>query len=309
MRIGIIGYGSIGERHYKNIKDHGHCQVVILTKRKDVTGLPAVHSWGSFRKHGPFDAFFITNETGKHLETIRKCLTLKPRALFIEKPLSHTSRGLNLLRADLEQVKMSCWIGYNLQFFRPLMRIKKILDSGQLGRLYSLRVSVGQDLREWRKRDYRASYSSRALGGGVMLDLVHDLNYPAWLLGEPLRPVAAIIDRISTLHIKGEDCVESLYRTPSGIMVSLHQDYIRIPAKRSLEIIAERGSLEWNSSTKTIQLWVGQKHRKEKIDADSNEMYKSELAFFLKKLKAGSRFSNIREAIRDVQLIDFLKKL
>jgi len=308
MLIGIIGYGSIGDRHCRNLLAH-QVELVVLTKRQDVAGVPVVHSWGNFRKRGPFDAIFIANETYKHVETIRKCLPLKPRALFVEKPVSHTLKGLAPMEAILQQRNISCWVGYNLQFFKPLQRIKNILDNGRLGKLYSLRVSVGQDLREWRKRDHRVSYSSGAgKGGGVMLDLIHDINYPAWLLGEPLHPVAALVKRVSTLQVKAEDCAESLLCTHSGVLVSVHQDYVRIPDKRSLEIVAERGTLEWNTLTDTIQLWVGKKYTKENVAVDRNDMYKAEISLFLKKLKSGRYFSNMAEAVRDVQLIDSLKK-
>lgn len=238
-----------------------------------------------------------------------KCLSLKPRALFIEKPISHTPQGLTSIRTILKQRNISCWVGYNLQFFKPLLRIKQILDRGRLGRIYALRVSVGQDLRQWRKREYRSSYSSQARkGGGVMLDLIHDINYPAWLLREPLRPVAAIVKRVSGLEIKAEDCAESLLTTSSGVMVSLHQDYVRIPAKRSLEIIAARGSLEWDSLSSMIYHWIGKKYSKEKVLVDRNDMYKAEVAFFLKELKSGVYFSNLNEAIHDVKLIYALKR-
>jgi len=127
----------------------------------------------------------------------------------------------------LKQKKISSWVGYNLHFFKPLQRIEVILDRGLLGKVYSLRVSAGQDLRWWRKRNYRSSYSSQVdKGGGVILDLIHDINYPAWLLGERLRPVTVIVKKISALKITVEDCVESLLCSNSGVIVSLHQDYV-----------------------------------------------------------------------------------
>ncbi|MCK5211118.1 Gfo/Idh/MocA family oxidoreductase, partial [Candidatus Parcubacteria bacterium] len=94
MKIGIIGFGSIGNRHYQNLKKYNF-DIKILTKRKDISLKNIVSSWDDFSADADFDIIFVTNETAKHFETIKKCIKLKPKAIFIEKPLSHNIKGLN----------------------------------------------------------------------------------------------------------------------------------------------------------------------------------------------------------------------
>ena len=309
MKIGIIGFGSIGERHWKNLQSHG-ADIVVLTKRTDVDAVLRVAAWEDFAKHGPYDAIFITNETAKHVETIERCIGLEPRALFVEKPVSHSSAGLEAIARKLKEHSISVWVGYNFQFFAPFLRIKKIVQSGALGKIYSVRASVGQDLSEWRARDYRLCYSSQKEGGGgVMLDLVHDINYPAWLLGETLRAEACVMRRVSDLGIDVEDCVESVFSAGSGTMVSVHQDYVRVPYKRSLEIAGSEASVCWDTDTQTIVALNRKKDAllSEKFVVDRNDMYKKEIEFFLAALGGTAYFSNIDEAIRDVELVEALK--
>lgn len=310
MKVGIIGFGSIGQRHFENLKRRKDVEIVIFSKRTDVNDSKVVSTWEELGNKRGFDAFFITNETSKHVETIERCLQLYPKALLIEKPLSHTSRGLENIAKSIEESSVSVWVGYNFHFFRPFIRIKEIIKSNVLGRIYYLRVAVGQDLSEWRQRDYTKCYSSsKDGGGGVLLDLVHDINYPAWLLDEELIPQACVMKQISTLDIAVEDWAESVLSTDSGIMVSVHQDYVRVPYKRSLEIVGDRASLSWDTDANNMAVLDRKKNLTlfEHIEEDRNRMFEKEIDFFIDSLRAGKNFSNIKEAIRDVAIIETLK--
>ncbi len=310
MKIGIIGFGSIGKRHLENLQFYKDVDTVVLSKRTDLSNITTVSSWDELAKHGPFDAFFITNETSKHVETIEKCIKLNPKALLIEKPLSNNIKMLTELAEEMKQKEISSWVAYNFHFFEPFLHIKKILKDKILGRIYYMRVSVGQDLLQWRERDYRQCYSSsKDDGGGVMLDLVHEINYPAWLLGEKLQAKICYLDKISSLEIDTEDCAESVLVSDSGVIVSIHQDYIRVPYGRYLEIAGDQGTLVWNSDNNTI---VVKNHESvilsEKIELERNNMYEREIDFFIDSLQKGDYFSNVDEAIHDVEIIEDLKK-
>ncbi len=311
MKIGIIGFGSIGARHYRNLQKYSR-DIVVLSRRTDLADIDAVNGWEQFEARGPFDVIFVTNGTAKHLETIRRCLTLadKPRALFIEKPLSHNTTGLAALPSLGKKAGVSIWVGYNFHFFPPYLAIKRLLDAKKLGRLYYLRASVGQDLRLWRPgRDYRSIYSAhKDKGGGVLLDLVHDINYPAWLLGESLTFRSALVRKTSNLKVNTEDCADSLFTTRRGVMVSVHQDYLRIPLKTSLEIVGSTASLTWDSQSEMMTLQTAKKESKRKITSERNEMFVAELRSFFRSLSQKTQFSNLDEAIRDMRLIESIKK-
>ncbi|QQG42897.1 MAG: Gfo/Idh/MocA family oxidoreductase [Candidatus Giovannonibacteria bacterium] len=298
MKIGLIGFGSIGQRHYNNLVKRTK-NVIVFSRRDDVNLPRQVKNWREFKKCGPYDGIIIANETSKHVVTIKKCIALsagwRTKALFIEKPLSHNLKNLNSLGRLLLKNRISAFVGYCFHFFGPFIKIKKIIKSGKLGRIYYLRASVGQDLKEWRPgRDYRKIYSARKnLGGGVLLDLVHDINYPAWLLDDVLIPQRSLVKKISDLKINTEDLAESVFvGKKTGVIVSVHQDYLRIPGRRSLEIAGSKGSLIWNSS-----------------DAeDRGKMYQREINFFIGLIKGGKYFSNWDEAVWDVKNIEYLKK-
>lgn len=310
MKIGIIGFGSIGKRHFENINSQPNVSIVVFSQRTDLGDIESFSRWEDFAAKGPFDALFITNETAKHVGTIERCLKLNPKAFLIEKPLSHSTEKLTEIARDLKQKQISAWVAYNFHFFEPFLRIKKILHEKVLGKIYYLRVSVGQDLSKWRARDYSKCYSSsKAGGGGVMLDLVHEINYPAWLLGEKLIAMTCYLNKISNLNIDTEDCAESVLTSESGVIVSIHQDYVRTPYGRFLEIAGERGTLTWDSDDNTIKVKDNNGIvLSEKIESERNSMYKGEIDFFIDSVEKGVYFSNIDEAIQDIKLIEKLKQ-
>ena len=308
MKIGLIGFGSIGKRHYENLLKHTK-NIVVFSHRKDLKKIKRVNNWRAYEAAGPYDIIFITNETYKHIETIKKCLRLKPKAIFVEKPLSHNLNGLARLAAEVKKKKISLYVGYNFHFFPPYIYIKNLIDAGSLGQIYYLRASVGQDLRQWRARDYRLNYSAkRRQGGGVLLDLVHDINYPAWVLGEKLVPQAAVVRKLSNLAIDTEDCAESLFMTKNKTIVSVHQDYLRIPLRTSIEIIGSKGSLLWDSISQTVVVQSKRGEQRKKIATQRNDMFVSEIKFFLGKVRSGKFFTNLPEAIADMNIISNLKK-
>ena len=190
MNIGIIGLGSIGERHARNLQTlYPRARIDILTKRRTwnsaapntrlIAGEKAFFDVGH-------DVYFITNESGKHAATVMRCLKRSPKGIFVEKPLCVNARDAKRIEPAVAKYHGVFFVGYCLQYFKPLVMLKNVLESGAIGVPFAMRVAAGKDMRTWRSRDWRKSYSSAKGEGGVIFDLIHELNYPSWLLGEPI---------------------------------------------------------------------------------------------------------------------------
>ena len=66
----IVGFGSIGKRHYQNIIKKNKFQIIICSKRKDIKKLEntiVVKNINDALKFKPKIAF-ITNETSYHIK-------------------------------------------------------------------------------------------------------------------------------------------------------------------------------------------------------------------------------------------------
>lgn len=311
FNIGIIGFGSIGERHFNNIRKlYPKSRVKILTQRKKI--LPhrntEVFSSKKLFFNQPIDIFFITNETYKHADTILECIKYSPKGIFVEKPLSHNLRNLEKIKKYISSRKTVFFVGYCLQFYEPLMELKKNIHNRLIGSPIYIRASVGQDLRKWRKISYKNSYSYKAeKGGGSVLDLIHEINYPAWLLEEEISFVCGAVSQTGFFDMKSEDISEGVFISKSGKLVSVHQDYLQVAGRRYCEIVGTKGTMIWDSTIGEIRI-ILPNGRNNMIGLNKNDMYIDELKFFMDKVSKNKGFNNFDEAFRDIKNALALKK-
>lgn len=303
LKVAIVGFGSIGQRHYNNLLNITD-RITVLSKRNRINVIQRTKTFKELEAYAPYDLIMICNETYKHKETVLKAITLNPKIIFVEKPLVNTLSDIGAIKKALGSNKIHFMVGYSRQFFEPYLKIKKIIKSGKLGRIYYFRLSVGQDLRLWRKRDYRLSYSvHKNQGGGVVLNLIHEINFPAWALNEPIKPVFSLVRKLTKLKGDAEDFNESLLVSASGTIISLHQDCIRQPGKWSCEIIGSEGSLCWDTDSNDLKVNCGKKLTETRIDFDWNQMFLQEIKFLTNLKNEKQIFSNIDEAERDLEVV------
>jgi predicted dehydrogenase len=119
------------------------------------------------------------------------------------------------------------------------------------GQPVSAHVRCQSWLPDWRpERDYRASYSARTDEGGVLRDLVHELDYAEVLFGRPAS-LAAHLDHDGPLDIEAEQAATLLWQTATAT-VTCRLDYITRPPTRGVTIHGPEGSLEWDLPTATV---------------------------------------------------------
>jgi predicted dehydrogenase len=162
-------------------------------------------------------------------------------------------------------------------------KIKGILDAGTIGRVSYARAFFGSYLPGWRKHgDYRKSYSAQAvLGGGVILDLSHEIDYMYWFFGMPEGVISAA-GKLSDLAITSEDTAEIILRYPS-LMGSIHVDYTRRVPKRGFFAQGEKGVLSADLLKNTITIIIPGKEPAVVSfgDLDRNQMYLDEAKEFI----------------------------
>lgn len=309
LNIAICGFGTIGERHYKNLKRLApQSNISIVSKRSDIFKGAAVRNLNDLKKVRPLDAILICNETYKHKKSILQAIDLNPQAIFVEKPVALHLADVAEINQALQGKRIHFFVGYSRQFWKPYIAIKDIITKRQLGRVYYMRVSCGQNLADWRQRDYKKTYSAKKeWGGGAVLDIIHEINFPAWALGEPIKFITSLVDKVSFLKINAEDIAESLFKTNSGAIVAIHQDCLRTPGQWSCDIVGSKASMHWDSfSTKII---ISGKQRSITLAvADSwNNMFIREMGYFLSRLGSRKIFSNLQEAANDMKNVALIK--
>lgn len=290
MRILIIGGGSIGQRHLRNLLRLGIRGLGVVEmnakKAKEIKGRYKVMAYGSLDTalKENWNMFFICTPPVFNIKIASK-LIQKNVPIFIEKPISHTLKNVPDFMRKVKQKRLPVMVGYNLRFHPQLQEIKRMLKKKLLGKIWGVRTEIGQYLPDWHPwEDYREGYSAqRVLGGGIALDAIHEIDYLRWLFGE-ITKVSAFAQKVSNLQIDTEDYVEAILWFRNGVVGQLHQDYLQRVASRGLKIIGEKGTLVWdirNTELKYV-LTKDNKWRKKRLKRfDYNKLYLDELKEFL----------------------------
>jgi predicted dehydrogenase len=314
LKFLIVGFGSIGKRHFDNLQQIGEVEIAVLTRR-DVT-IPGVKLYKSlYNALGQdFDAVLVTNETSLHIQTAL-AFAEKGRNLFIEKPLSHNLKDIGRLAALANRRNLKVMIGCNMRFHPAVSLGKKLVQQGKIGRIISAQVRAGQYLPDWHPgRDYRNSYSARSdKGGGVVLDLIHELDYAGWFFG-PASRVFAFCGKKSQLEIETEDTAEILLEFQNGVWCQVHLDYLQRAPARTFSIIGTEGVVEGDIINNNVRLFEAGRQNWEAVTTgsvyDNNSMYLAELKHFIEYIAgiAPQPLISLEDGIRALKISLAVKK-
>ena len=100
---------------------------------------------------------------------------------------------------------------------------------------------------EWRPGvDYRNSVSAKqALGGGVLLELSHEIDMAKFLFGD-IQVESSLLRNSGLLEIDTEDHAILIGRAAPNLLVSIRLNFCSRPASRMVTIRGCSGELAWN---------------------------------------------------------------
>jgi predicted dehydrogenase len=285
LKFLVVGFGSIGKRHFDNLSQIGGVEVSILSNRR--LNIPGTRVYSSLEETSDedFDAVFITNETSLHVRTALLCAERRLN-LFIEKPLSNSMRDVDKLVDLAGRYNLKVMVGCVMRFHPAIRSVKSLVDGNRIGRIVSARIACGQYLPDWRPgQDYRSSYSaSKEKGGGVILDLIHELDYAYWFFGEAGK-VFSFNGKKSDLEIDTEDVAEILIEFRNGILCEVHLDYIQRCPDRSIELIGTECTIRVDVVANKVKIFEAGRGTWETIDVGGNftnsQVYIDEVLHFI----------------------------
>jgi predicted dehydrogenase len=234
MKVLVIGLGSIAEKHIRALKNIDPlAEIFALRSRSTDFKEGVINIYELNNAPSDIDFIIISNPTNCHATTIEKVLGLQ-KPLFIEKPVLHSLEKTQALGEKIRQSQLLTYIGCNMRF-HPLIGYLKEHVSGK--RINEVNVYCGSYLPEWRpNRDFRTIYSAnRNMGGGVHLDLIHELDYVHYIFGKP-NEVQSAKRSASSLEIDAIDYANYLL-SYDEFSVNIILNYYRRDSKRYIEII------------------------------------------------------------------------
>ena len=253
MKFLIAGLGSVGRRHFRNLRLLGEEDIVFYRTHRatlmddELVGFPVETDLRCAFDREP-DAVIVANPTSQHLDVAVPAAEAGC-AILLEKPVSDSLAGIDELAASARQSGSRIMVGFQFHFHPTLRKAAELIRNGGIGQVLTVHIHWGEYLPNWHPwEDYRQSYAARAdLGGGVIRTLTHPLDYVRWLVGD-VDQLWSFNGHISPLEMDVEDVAEIGLRFTSGAIGGVHVNYFQRPAVHRMEIVGTNGSLRWDNA-------------------------------------------------------------
>ena len=301
MKILIIGLGSIARKHinailtlYKNVEIFA----LRFSSRENVEGVNNIYSLENLVNK--FDFVIISNPTFLHGETILNCLKLNC-PIFLEKPPLNNFINANTINQLLINNKTINYVAFNLRF-HPVIEYLKNNDELKKQKINEINVYCGSYLPNWRPdSNFKKIYSvEKEMGGGVHLDLIHEIDYCVWIFGKP-KSVQSIKKSNSNLEINAIDYANfNLFY--ENFVLNIKLNYFRLDSKREIEILTDNDTIICDLNNCLIKSALTNKiiFQKKYTIMDS---YILQMKYFVDSIKNGTKlFNNFEESLEVLKI-------
>jgi len=264
-RILFIGLGGAGQRHLRLFKENLIDSDVELIAYRSINKTPLLNSDFSVNQKDSIedvyqikifnnledvlalkpDLVVISTPSSMHLEYAQLCAS-KGINIFVEKPISNSLKGLQILRDTVEKKHVAIQVGFQRRFHPHLNKIKEIIKSGELGQMLTVNFTVASYIPRWHPyENYLELYACRKeLGGGVLLTEIHEIDLVVWYFGIP-NSVVCIGGTYSDVGMDVEDTVR-LTLDYINFSVQINLTFWQKHHERSLSICGEDGYISWD---------------------------------------------------------------
>lgn len=294
MRLAVIGCGSIGFRHLINLLALGYRDLLAFDSLPEIR--QKVHLEGRARVFDNLPdlwnakptAALIASPTATHMELALDAAKHGCH-MFIEKPLAHNLTGMDELVRIVRSKNLVTMVGCNMRFHHGPKTVKKLLAEQAIGDLIAGRIQTGSYLPNWRPwQDFRLSYSADPVAGGAILDCIHEIDLTLWYFG-PGRLVGSAFLPATVIGLNTEGLAEMILRHDTGVLSSIHLNFIQRDYRRSCQIIGSDGTLYWDFMEGRVRLYgpegkISQEFQ-QPAEWEINQMYMDEMRHFCEALQ------------------------
>ena len=295
MKILIAGYGSIGQKHYRilsKIKREKKIAFFSSQKKLKISHLKTYNQIISFNP----DYIVVALRTSEHYGFVKFLeKKFKNKKILIEKPIFDKSYSIKLKNNYY-------FVGYNLRFHPIINFIKK----KKFKPIY-VKVNCYSYLPNWRKNiPYYLSNSADKKGGGVLLELSHEIDYLTWIFGD-FEILFSLSKKISNLKIKSDDILILCLKSKKlGFILNLNINFFSRIEKREIQIDTKKDSYKFDLIKNSINYYDGKKskkikQRKFRLDKTYHIQHQSILS------KNNKRICSTKEALKTLKFLEKIR--
>jgi len=242
IKVGIIGYGYMGQIRARNIQAHSAMELAGVSdpgRAAEIQSLnvPVYENWEDL-VNSDIDAVIVCTPNFLIPEIAVYAMHRK-RHVFCEKPPGRNYSDIKMIRdAELADPGVKLIFGFNHRHHPGITDAKAIIESGSLGGILTLRGVYGKG----GGYDYHTSWRNNisVSGGGILLDQgIHMLDLFRYFVGDFVEIKG--MRGITAFNIEVEDNSVVILRTAKGQLAQLHSSATSWKHLFRLEIGCEKG--------------------------------------------------------------------
>jgi predicted dehydrogenase len=313
----IVGLGSIGRRHLRILRKL-RPELEITLVRSGLGGEYSevqsadrvVYSLADAISSG-IQAAILSSPSTEHIKQAVE-LARAGIHILVEKPLSDSATGTGELIKLVREASIVGLTGYVFRYDPGAQEFREMLQKDSIGKPLHVRVECGSYLPDWRpEQDYRETVSaSEEMGGGVLLELSHEIDYIRWFFGD-IKVENSYLFNSGFLGLQVEESADLLFSSDNGMPISLHLDFHRRVPTRRCTAYTTKGTLTWDVMRQKVS-WQAAGHppQVKSFDYARDHIYEKQILHFLDCIENGTTPAiSLEDGAAVLQLIDAARRL
>lgn len=284
LKVFVVGCGSIGKRHIRILYGLGVKDIMVFDSNEKQANL-IKEEFPNLKIAANYDIGLQLNDIAFILTPTKIHIPMALKAVesgchvFIEKPLSLNMDGVYELEKLANETGKKVMVGFCFRYHEGIKKAREMVESGDVGRLISIRSLVGEHFPEIRP-DYKSLYYAKYSGA---FELVHDLDLAIWFAGQSVKKVYSVFGSFSDIGIEAPDIVEFLMEFEDRCVATVHLDFFQMPRRRYIELIGTESVLiiefgSWDEYSiflynKQTKVWESNTYKSNRDDMFRDEDY------------------------------------
>jgi 1,5-anhydro-D-fructose reductase (1,5-anhydro-D-mannitol-forming) len=322
LKVGIIGFGKMGQIRYEEILKIDGADVVSIYEPENINELPAdikvSENAQDVIKSEIVDVVFICTPNYMNMPLTIRALQ-NGKHVFCEKPPAFTSVDVKKIMEVERNSGKTLMYGFNHRHHGSVKKMKELVSSGEYGDLLWMRGRYGKSVDEGFYDDWRADLKKS--GGGILIDQgIHMLDLFIYLGGEFDKVHASVSNLYWNMEVE-DNVFATLENTQTGLVASLHSTMTQWRHLFSLEVFLKKGymvlnglrtssmtygdetlSVAKNRSTAPAATWEDEEH----FTYHENDSWASEVEEFFNAINEERKVlvGNSNDALRVMWVVD-----
>lgn len=283
LHILIVGTGSVGKRHARNLSVLGckiSCVDLEIERVQDLAEeIEIIGKFNSidsaFLSGQSYDGAVIASPTGSHPKALYELANFN-LPILLEKPVAKSLIDAAKMSRICIKNDIPVLLGYTWRWWKPLQRVQELIKLNVIGSIRHVHFNMSAHLADWHPWEPYQSFfmASAAQGGGALLDESHWIDMMIWFFGMPEK-ILGSVEKISDLEIETDDNVDAIAFYTDGLRVKIHLDLYGRPHEKSIQFVGEGGTLVWTAEPNKIKISVSSEKiwEEEIFDCVRNDMF------------------------------------